>query len=232
MERYLGKDLKIQDANLFTMQFATWEPVYLTLLEDFGFSSARDEEAAKLLAGLLHGKDIPLSAAEALVCGRSAVVFGNAPSLDRELDELQEMDAAFLAADGATAVLLKRGIVPDIVVTDLDGPFPAILDASQKGSIIVVHAHGDNLDALQRYVPQLERVIGTVQCRPPEGLYNFGGFTDGDRCVFLAKELGAVSIKLVGFDFEDESVTPRKRKKLAWAKRLIELALSDSSAAQ
>jgi uncharacterized Rossmann fold enzyme len=31
----------------------------------------------------------------------------------------------------------------------------------------------------------------------------------------------------VGFDFEDQSVTPRKRKKLAWAKRLIEIALSE-----
>jgi uncharacterized Rossmann fold enzyme len=74
-------------------------------------------------------------------------------------------------------------------------------------------------------VPLLEGVIGTAQCRPPESLYNFGGFTDGDRCVFLAKELGAASIKLVGFDYEDDSVTPRKRQKLGWAKRLIELAL-------
>ena len=77
-----------------------------------------------------------------------------------------------------------------------------------------------------RYVPQLENVIGTCQCRPPEGLYNFGGFTDGDRSVFLASELGALSIELVGFDFEDQSVTPRKRKKLAWAERLIKIALA------
>jgi len=68
--------------------------------------------------------------------------------------------------------------------------------------------------------------MGTAQCRPPPGLYNFGGFTDGDRCVFLAQELGAAKIKLVGFDYEDESVTPRKKKKLAWAKRLIEPALA------
>jgi len=160
------------------------------------------------------------------VRGRRVVVFGNAPSLDRELDELQVKDAVFLAADGATAVLLRRGILPDIIVTDLDGSFPDILKANREGSIAVVHAHGDNLDALCRYVPQLEGVIGTAQCRPPEGLYNFGGFTDGDRCVFLAKELGAASIKLVGFDYEDDSVTPRKRRKLAWAKRLIDLALS------
>jgi hypothetical protein len=160
------------------------------------------------------------------VRGQRVVVFGNAPTLDRELDDLQLTDAVFLAADGATAVLLRRGILPDIIVTDLDGSFPDILKANREGSIAVVHAHGDNLDALSRYVPQLDGVIGTAQCRPPEGLYNFGGFTDGDRCVFLAKELGAASIKLVGFDYEDDSVTPRKRRKLAWAKRLIDLALS------
>lgn len=208
------------------MQFATWEPIYLTILEDFGFSLSGDEDAAKLLADLLSGSENRLSAAYALVRGRSVVVFGNAPTLDRELDVAQEKDAVFVAADGATATLLRRGIIPDIIVTDLDGSFPDILKANREGSIVVVHAHGDNLDALQRYVPQLDGVIGTAQCRPPEGLYNFGGFTDGDRCVFLAKELGAASIKLVGFDYEDDSVTPRKRRKLAWAKRLIELALS------
>ncbi|HUS76657.1 MAG TPA: 6-hydroxymethylpterin diphosphokinase MptE-like protein [Methanothrix sp.] len=207
------------------MQFANWEPLYQSILQDFGFSPARDEEAAKLLAELLRGREQPLQAAEAKVRGHSVVVVGNAPSLEKELDGLQKSDAVFIAADGATSVLLRHGIVPDIVVTDLDGPFPAILKANSEGSIVVVHAHGDNLDALKKYVPQLERIIGTVQCRPPPGLYNFGGFTDGDRCVFLAKELGAASIKLVGFDFDDESVTPRKKKKLAWAKKLIDLAL-------
>ena len=211
------------------MQFATWEPIYQSILQDFGFSPARDEEAAKLLAELLmRPESHRLPAAKALVRGRRVVVFGNAPSLEAEICGLQERDAVFFAADGATAVLLRHGIVPDIVVTDLDGPFPAILKANREGLMVVVHAHGDNLDALNRYVPQLQRIIGTVQCRPPPGLYNFGGFTDGDRCVFLARELGAASIKLVGFDFEDESVTPRKRKKLAWARRLIELALAIS----
>lgn len=209
------------------MQFATWEPIYLQILQDFGFSSARDEEGAQLLAELLQGRRNYLFMAEERVKGRRAVISGNAPSLAGELDVLAEMDAAHIVADGAAAVLLRKGIVPDIVVTDLDGPFPSILEACQKGAAIVVHAHGDNLDALCRYIPQLNNVIGTCQCRPPEGLYNFGGFTDGDRSVFLAKDLGASSIKLVGFDFEDESVTPRKRKKLAWAKRLIEIALSE-----
>ena len=209
------------------MQFATWESIYNQILQDFGFSSTRDEEGAQLLANLLQGRCNFLAIAQERVGGRETVVFGNAPSLDQEMDMLPPLDAALIAADGAVAVMLKKGIVPDIVVSDLDGPFPAIHQACQRGAIVVVHAHGDNLDALKRYVPQLDNIIGTCQCRPPAGLYNFGGFTDGDRSVFLAKEIGASSIKLVGFDFEDESVTPRKRKKLAWAKRLIDFALSD-----
>jgi uncharacterized Rossmann fold enzyme len=36
-------------------------------------------------------------------------------------------------------------------------------------------------------------------------------------------------INLLGFDFDDMSVTPRKHKKLAWAKRLIELALFEEA---
>ncbi len=211
------------------MQFESWEPLYLAILEDFGFSRHRDVEAAELLRELLQGKENSLLAAEALLSGRRAVVCGNAPCLSRELEEIksgQVEDAVFLAADGATTVLLEHSILPAIIVTDLDGPFPAILKANKLGSIAVVHAHGDNLDALKRYVPLLDRVMGTVQCQPSEGLYNFGGFTDGDRAVFLAKEMGAGSIDLLGFDFDDQSVTPRKKKKLAWARKLICLALS------
>jgi len=215
------------------MQLPTWEPIYQQILADFGFSRIRDEEAGQLLSDLLKGYGSQISAAQAIVSGRRAIVCGNAPSLDRELaqiakgDEILAKDAVILAADGAVEVLLKNGIVPDIVVTDLDGPFAAILAANQKGSILVVHAHGDNLDALSRYVPQLDRIIGTVQCHPLPGLYNFGGFTDGDRSVFLARELEAAEINLMGFDFDDNSVTPRKKKKLAWAKRLIDLALME-----
>lgn len=211
------------------MQFESWEPLYLSILEDFGFSRRKDEEAANLLRDLLQGRVSPLSAVGELLSGKKAIVCGNAPCLAQELEYMQDKevdDAVFLAADGATVSLLEHGILPAIVVTDLDGPFPAILQANKLGSISAVHAHGDNLEALKRYVPLLDRVIGTVQCRPPDGLYNFGGFTDGDRAVFLAREMGAASIDLVGFDFDDQTVTPRKKKKLAWARKLIGLALS------
>jgi uncharacterized Rossmann fold enzyme len=224
------------------MQFSDWLPIYTAILDDFGFSPCRDEEGADLLASFLRDRLDLLGEARRLVRGKRAVVFGNAPCLEKDLERLlqsgvvkkgapQESIAggasALLAADGAAASLLRQGIVPDIVVTDLDGPAEALREASRLGSIMVVHAHGDNLDALARMVPELKRVIGTCQCRPPAGLYNLGGFTDGDRCVFLARELEASEIVLAGFDFEDESVTPRKRKKLAWARKLIDIALAE-----
>lgn len=208
------------------MRFDLWERLYIEILEDFGFSRERDEEAASLLSRLLRAPETSLKDAFSLVRDHVAIVCGNAPSLASDIEKISK-DGIFIAADGATAVLLRSGIVPGMVVTDLDGPFEAVLQANKMGSIIAVHAHGDNIDSLQRYVPQLKNVIGTTQSRPLGNVYNFGGFTDGDRCVFLAKHLGAAEIRLVGFDYNDPGVTPRKRKKLAWAKRLIEIALSE-----
>ena len=86
----------------------------------------------------------------------------------KNFSPLQE-DKIFIAADGATSVLLKAGVVPEIIVTDLDGCMDDILRANQMGSIVVVHAHGDNQDLLREYVPQLRNVIGTTQTRPPHG---------------------------------------------------------------
>lgn len=201
----------------------------MEILEDFGFSRERDEEAAEVLSEMLPPAEPIFQEVCTRISGKDAVICGNAPSLAREIEDFlghtQGKNCVFIAADGATAVLLQNGVLPDIIVTDLDGPFQEILLAHDQGALVVVHAHGDNIDALRKYVPQLKKVMGTTQFRPLKNVYNFGGFTDGDRCVFLAREMGASSIKLLGFDFEDERVTPRKRKKLAWAKRLICIAL-------
>jgi uncharacterized Rossmann fold enzyme len=216
------------------MLFESWEQFYTEIINDFGFSRERDEEAGRLLLDLL--KSGPNSArilavASEMVRCQFVVICGNAPTLETELEEFLQAPKGkiIIAADGATSTLLKAGIVPEIIVTDLDGCMDDILRANEMGSMVVVHAHGDNQDLLRKYVPRLENVIGTTQSRPPHGLYNFGGFTDGDRCVFFARYLGASEIKLIGFDFDDMRVTPRKHKKLAWAKRLIELALSYES---
>ncbi|MBC7079590.1 MAG: DUF115 domain-containing protein [Methanothrix sp.] len=207
------------------MRFEDWEIIYKRILDDFGFSRSRDEEAAYVLSSLLESIErITLSNLQDIIRGRDMVICGNAPCLRDEVGKIKASDAV-VAADGATSVLLEHGLIPDIIVTDLDGCMPDIIDANRRGSAVVVHAHGDNIDKLKEHVPHLRRVLGTTQSSPLKNVHNFGGFTDGDRAVFLALELMPKSIKLIGFDLDDQSVTPRKSKKLRWAKALLEIAL-------
>ena len=67
---------------------------------------------------------------------------------------------------------------------------------------------------------------------PVEKVYNFGGFTDGDRCVFLADEFAAKEIILVGMEFgrpvirySTEMVKNEnlKNEKMKVARKLLEM---------
>jgi uncharacterized Rossmann fold enzyme len=208
------------------MQYRDWEPTYEEILADFGFDRAKDEAAARIAAEILSRSDnkSELVELERLIKGKVVMICGNAPCLVSDIKEQYIFTASrvVIAADGATSVLLHKGIIPHIVVTDLDGNVADILYANRLGAVIVVHAHGDNIEMLRTVLPTLSGdVICTTQSKPIHKVYNFGGFTDGDRCVFLAKEFGAMEILLLGFDFEDTAVSARKKKKLKWAKRLI-----------
>lgn len=213
------------------MKFENWEPIYKLILEDMGYDRTKDERAALLISGMLEIKSrtknevVGIDTLRNAIKGKDILVCGKAPTLADELTNVDFGKYVTIAADGATSILMKSGIIPDIIVTDLDGNMSDELRANEHGAIMVVHAHGDNMEALRKEVPRLKRVIGTTQSKPLVNVYNFGGFTDGDRCVFLAKEMGAGTITLIGFDFKDENVTPLKKKKLAWAEKLIDMAM-------
>jgi len=201
------------------MEFKDWEPHYCEILEYFGFDRAGDEEAARLLASLLP-RDNLLSLA-ALTCDNPVTVCGNAPCLKDELDKIQ---GVVFAADAAADVLDAHGIYPDAVFTDLDGASDRLLALNEEGTIVVVHAHGDNIALLKHWVPRFKGpLVGTTQGTPLPHVHNFGGFSDGDRAVFAADELGAGQITLVGFDLDDQDVEPVKRGKLFWARKLLAL---------
>ncbi len=214
------------------MKFEEWEPIYRQILEDMGFDRESDERAAKLLSKMLETKSmkktpevVKIEVLQNAILRKDVVVCGKAPVLSNDIKKVDFNKYVVIAADGATSVLMNNGIIPDIIVTDLDGNMNDEISANRQGAIMVVHAHGDNMDALQKEVPGLIRVIGTTQSKPLENIYNFGGFSDGDRCVFLAKEMGARTITLIGFDFNDPDVSPVKKKKLVWAKRLINMVM-------
>ena len=204
-------------------KFEDWEPYYLQILDDFGFDRATDEEAARVLDGLLPRDSLPLLRRR--IRGKAVTVCGNAPSLDRELNRLS---GVVVAADRAADRLYRHGTRPAAIATDLDGATEAFVEMNRKGTVLVVHAHGDNIPLLRWWVPQIPGpVVGTTQARPVGRVHNFGGFSDGDRAVFLAHALGASSVTLAGFDLDDEDVNPVKRKKLRWARRLLSLVGHD-----
>jgi len=203
------------------MEFVAWEPHYVEILAYFGFSREDDEKAAELLAGLVPRDDCALLAK--LITGRDVFVCGNAPCLVKELGRIPK-ESVVLAADAAADVLYTHGIRPGAVFTDLDGATDLLLEMNAQGTIVIVHAHGDNIPLLKHWARRFTGpVVATTQSRPLENVHNFGGFSDGDRAVFAADALGARSITLVGFDLDDKDVDPVKRGKLAWAKKLLAL---------
>jgi len=204
------------------MKYEQWEPYYKAILEDFGWTPEGDEEAAKLLSSMLPRETPCLENVKELIHGKDVIVCGKAPSLEKDMAKVDWWyKYTVIAADGSVSVLLDKGIVPDIVVSDLDGKHEDLLEADSLGSVILAHAHADNIEAVKSLVPKLKHVVGTTQAKPLSNVYNFGGFSDGDRCVFLAQEFGAKSIKIIGFDLDDKNVTPKKLKKLKWARKLL-----------
>ena len=98
-----------------------------------------------------------LSELKAVIFGKPVLVCGNAPKLRDGLSEIKFSDFTVIAADGAAAVLMEMGIVPEVICTDLDGNSKTDIEreilACEKGSIVLIHAHGDDIDKLEKYAP-------------------------------------------------------------------------------
>lgn len=201
------------------MNFEEWEPIYVEIVEYFGFDRGEDERAAEILSDLLPRDDLPQL--EVTSRDRDICVCGNAPCLKKEIPLIK---GTVFAADAAALVLYSHGIRPDAIFTDLDGATDEFLDMNRDGTIIVVHAHGDNIPLIRHWVPRFPGpMVGTTQSRPLARVYNFGGFSDGDRAAFAAHALGAASITILGFDLRDPNVDYMKKGKLYWAGRLLAL---------
>jgi len=205
------------------MDFEAWEPYYVQILDDFGFLRSQDEGVARELDALLAGKRAADAALRILIRGKEVTVAGNGPNLAAEIDDAR---GVLVTADEATSVVLEQGLRPAIFVTDLDGTVSDQVKANDAGAVAVVHGHGDNGPAVRKWAPLFAgQTVATTQSSPEGRLRNFGGFTDGDRAVFLADHFGAARIHLIGFDFEHPSpknLDPRtKQRKLDWAYILL-----------
>jgi hypothetical protein len=200
------------------MDLKTWGSYYNKIMEDFGFDKEKDFESAVILNEIIENtkNNILLDGVKNIIEGKEVYIFGAGPSLKNHVKivkeiiktkaKTKEMDLEdnyiIISADGATKALLEEGLIPDIIVSDLDGDMSSIFESNDKGSIVVVHAHGDNIDKIQKYAGKLKNIVGSTQVpKEFDYLINYGGFTDGDRCCFLAEEFGAKKIILCGMDF-------------------------------
>jgi len=203
------------------MNFEVWEPVYESILADFGYDRGADVRVRDVLYRHLDGREM-FDVQELRMRGEVVAIAGAGPSLEDDLDVIRAADAV-VAASTAADRLRAKGVPVDCVVTDLDKHEERVVSFSRQGVPVAVHAHGDNLATIEATVPQLvSRVmVPTTQAAPRPPVRNFGGFTDGDRAAFLADSLGAAELKFPGWDFDDPTVGPEKARKLRWAERLL-----------
>ncbi|GAB3679825.1 DUF115 domain-containing protein [Salinarchaeum chitinilyticum] len=199
------------------MEFHEWEPFYDAILADFGYDRSSDERARDWLVERVDQFDldeIGLSADD------TVAVAGAAPSLEAQRSLAEDADAVVAASDAGTR-LAAQGIRPDLVVTDLDGDPKGTLALAGEGVPVAIHAHGDNRDLLEEFVPQFprSRIVGTTQAKPVGPLYNYGGFTDGDRAAFLADAIGGRQLVFPGWDLD--AAAGLKARKLEWAGLLL-----------
>ena len=101
------------------------------------------------------------------------------------------------------------------------------IKAIENGALAFIHAHGDNMAMIGQVVPGLTMpFVPTIQCKPFGNVYNFGGFTDGDRAVLIASHFGVRNIRTIGWDLDHpypkEGRDPgMKLRKLRWARDIL-----------
>ena len=215
-----------------------WQEKYQEILNEFNYNRVREIRSAKILNSFLKTR-LQLNKLERKIKNKTVFVIGAGPSLVSSLPYLKKFKKfTKIVADGATQALIENQVIPDIVVTDLDGNIAYLKKASESESIMIVHAHGDNINKLP-YAISFKYCLGTTEDKPFGKIRNFGGFTDGDRCVFLANHLGASRIILIGMDFgtnigkySKEGIYNKdiKLKKLRKGKSLLEWLASQSNA--
>ena len=200
------------------MSFAInwWWPFQEEINFQFGFSKSREEVSSRLISRLYQ----PQGNLSKLLLQNTVTIVGAGITANEIIP-----DGVLIAADGAVSACLKRDLIPDIVVTDLDGHLPDMVLANKKGSKIVVHGHGDNLSRLFEFSTEIQPISLTTTY-PSSNTNCWGGFTDGDRSLMMSLGLGADLVNLVGFNFEKVGeytgkFSFKKLQKLSWARKIV-----------
>ena len=164
------------------------------------------------------------------------VIIVGAAIEDSEIEGLKKLDCVIIAADGSVGAVKNLNSLT-CVVTDFDGN-PHLDQVAENGVTFIAHVHGDNREKWKQsltkweFLPNPPEIILSHQVKEEIlGMYNFGGFTDGDRAVCLALYLGVPihKITLIGFStkqvgkWSGETNKERKLLKLNWMFRILSL---------
>ena len=240
-------DLQLIDRLNYYIEFKEW---YKKISSDFGFDYRKDSESRDYLSNLLQKKgsqyslEVILNDLQIMIRSKTNIlIYGCGPSLESTVDTLLKnsgkgvfSECLNFTADGAAILLRKRGIRINSIFSDLDGITFKEFDSTD---FMIIHAHGDNLDKLKLFKPEIlkfKNIIGTTQVEPTNYIINPGGFTDGDRILYFLRPLlkSMHKLFLIGMDFKniigkysklnfdtDQEGSPIKQKKLQYAVELI-----------
>ena len=233
------------------IQWHQWKPYYENIIQSLKIDSNKDYEAANLYYKIITASSdsstkIARSLGQCETLFKSKVlIFGAGPSLINDIKNFQKSKAdvsslTLVAVDGSTQALLEFNIEPDVIISDYDGDMYSILRAAHSETLLVMHAHGDNQGLVKEWFPKIQPTkywIPTVQTESIlPYIYNFGGFTDGDRAIAFVLHFipPTTPLILLGFTFgtivgkyskpfykENQPASEFKIKKLDFAKQFI-----------
>lgn len=184
---------------------------------------------------------------------RPVAVLGAAVEAE-DLDVLLDLDPHFVAADGSVGVLAELDPMGNpaggddsdgaggahwerlaLVVSDADG-WPHLQSAIEREVPIALHAHGDNRAQVEATLMRWSEenpppIFLTHQTTSDlEGIYNPGGFTDGDRAICLLLSMGVAPERLILVGYDEHTLgrwsgvtdEPIKRRKLGWMAKILD----------
>ncbi|MGH9973852.1 MAG: 6-hydroxymethylpterin diphosphokinase MptE-like protein, partial [Nitrososphaeraceae archaeon] len=137
------------------MKFVEWFPFYQQIRMEFGYSTEKDQMAADMLSKMIKRKALQVSNIQKKIQGKEVLVIGAGPSLEKNIEFIRiNKKYIKIAANGVVEILLNKKIRPDIVVSDLDGNPKFLRMAEKLGATMVIHAHGDNIESMEKNVPK------------------------------------------------------------------------------